>query len=130
VLLDSLAVLLELAKREEARMLTDEHHAVNTMIDRGAAFDQIEDYIDTLVLPGGQLSALWLLAWAKTADLPRGERWRRKRSPLPASPDTGACSGPTAASWPFGASVKSRTAQPERRSGRSCGPGRAACVAL
>jgi hypothetical protein len=70
-------------------MLTDEHHAVNTMIDRGAAFDQIEDYIDALVLPGAQLSALWLLAWAETADLPRGERWRRKRSPLPASPDPG-----------------------------------------
>ncbi|MGB0091182.1 MAG: hypothetical protein WBP81_01380 [Solirubrobacteraceae bacterium] len=42
-------------------MLTDEHHAVNTMIDQGAAFDQIEDYIDTLALPGEQLSALWLL---------------------------------------------------------------------
>jgi hypothetical protein len=57
-----------LAKREEARMLTDEHHAVNTMIDRGVAFDQIEDYINTLALPGVQLSALWLLAWAEAAD--------------------------------------------------------------
>ena len=55
-------------KRKEARMLTDEHHAVNTMIDRGAAFDQIEDYINTLALPGQQLSALWLLAWAEAAD--------------------------------------------------------------
>jgi hypothetical protein len=86
--------LLVLAKRVEARMLTDEHHAVNTMIDRGAAFDQIEDYIDTLVLPGEQLSALWLLAWAEAADLPRAERWwRRKCSPLPASPDPGGLFG-------------------------------------
>jgi hypothetical protein len=60
--------LLALAKREEARMLTDEHHAVNTMIDRGAAFDQIEDYINKLALPTEQLSALWLLAWAEAAD--------------------------------------------------------------
>ena len=49
-------------------MLTDEHHAVNTLIDQGVAFDQIEDYIDTLALPGEQLSALWLLAWAEAAD--------------------------------------------------------------
>jgi hypothetical protein len=49
-------------------MLTDEHHAVNTMIDRGAAFDRIEDYINTLTLPGAQLNALWLLAWAEAAD--------------------------------------------------------------
>jgi hypothetical protein len=60
--------LLVLAKREEARMLTDEHHAVNTMIDLGAAVDRIEDYINTLTLPGEQLSALWLLAWAEAAD--------------------------------------------------------------
>ena len=38
------------------------------MIDQGAAFDQIEDYINTLALPGEQLSALWLLAWAEAAD--------------------------------------------------------------
>ena len=49
-------------------MLTDEHHAVNTMIDRGAAFGRIEDYINTLALPSEQLSALWLLAWAEAAD--------------------------------------------------------------
>jgi hypothetical protein len=49
-------------------MLTDEHHAVNAMIDRGAAFDRIEDYINTLALPSEQLSALWLLAWAEAAD--------------------------------------------------------------
>jgi hypothetical protein len=49
-------------------MLTDEHYAVNMMIDRGAAFDQIEDYINTLALPSEQLSALWLLAWAEAAD--------------------------------------------------------------
>jgi len=55
-------------QREEDRMLTDEHQAVNTMIDRGAAFDRIEDYINTLTLPGEQLSALWLLAWAEATD--------------------------------------------------------------
>jgi|HubBroStandDraft_3_1064219.scaffolds.fasta_scaffold298442_1 hypothetical protein len=55
-------------QREEDRMLTDEHQAVNTMIDRGAAFDLIEDYINTLTLPGEQLSALWLLAWAEATD--------------------------------------------------------------
>ncbi len=49
-------------------MLTDEHHAVKTMIDRGAAFDRIEDYINTLTLPDEQLSALWLLAWAEATD--------------------------------------------------------------
>ena len=49
-------------------MLPDEYHAVNTMIDQGAAFDQIEDYINTLELPSEQLSALWLLAWAEAAD--------------------------------------------------------------
>ncbi len=49
-------------------MLTDEHHAVNTMIDRGAAFHQIEDYINSLALPGHQLCALWLLAWAEATD--------------------------------------------------------------
>jgi hypothetical protein len=54
--------------REEARMLTHEHHVVNMMIDRGAAFDRIEDYINTLALPGAQLNALWLLAWAEAAD--------------------------------------------------------------
>ena len=68
VLLAACPWLLVLARREEARMLTDEHHAVNTMIDQGAAFDQIEDYINTLALPGEQLSALWLLAWAEAAD--------------------------------------------------------------
>ena len=57
-----------LAKREEALMLTDEHHAVNTMIERGTTFDRIEDYINTLALPSEQLSALWLLAWAEAAD--------------------------------------------------------------
>jgi len=49
-------------------MLTDEHHAVNRMIDSGASFDRIEEYIDTLVLPEAQLGALWLLAWAEATD--------------------------------------------------------------
>jgi hypothetical protein len=48
-------------------MLTEEHDAVNTMIDRGASFDHIEQYIDTLVLPEAQLGALWLLAWAEAS---------------------------------------------------------------
>ena len=49
-------------------MLTDEHHAVNTMIDQGAPFDRIEEYINGLALPEDQLGALWLLAWAEAAD--------------------------------------------------------------
>jgi hypothetical protein len=55
-------------RSEVAGMLTDEHHAVNTMIDQGVRFDQIEDYINSLALPGEQLSALWLLAWAEATD--------------------------------------------------------------
>jgi hypothetical protein len=55
-------------RREVAGMLTNEHHAVNAMIDQGMLFDQIEDYINTLALPGEQLSALWLLAWAEATD--------------------------------------------------------------
>jgi hypothetical protein len=43
-------------------MLTEEHSPVNTMIDPGAPFDRIEDYIDTLALPDEQMGALWLLA--------------------------------------------------------------------
>jgi hypothetical protein len=38
------------------------------MIDQGVRFDQIEDYINSLALPGEQLSALWLLAWAEATD--------------------------------------------------------------
>jgi hypothetical protein len=49
-------------------MLTDEHHAVNAMIEQGAPFDHIEEYINGLVLPEEQLGALWLLAWAEAAD--------------------------------------------------------------
>jgi hypothetical protein len=49
-------------------MLTEEHDAVNTMIDQGAPFEHIEDYINALSLPGEQLSALWLLAWAEATD--------------------------------------------------------------
>lgn len=58
----------ELTFGEESTMLTEEHHAVNTMIGQGAPFDHIEDYINTLALPSEQLSALWLLAWAEAAD--------------------------------------------------------------
>jgi hypothetical protein len=49
-------------------MLTDEHQAVNTMIDQGASFDRIEDYINALALSEQQLGALWLLAWAEATD--------------------------------------------------------------
>ena len=68
VALRSVRLRARAGQREEDRMLTDEHQAVNTMIDRGAAFDRIEDYINTLTLPGEQLSALWLLAWAEATD--------------------------------------------------------------
>ena len=68
VVLRSVRLRARAGQREEDRMLTDEHRAVNTMIDRGAAFDRIEDYINTLTLPGEQLSALWLLAWAEATD--------------------------------------------------------------
>jgi hypothetical protein len=68
VVLLSVRLRARAGQREEDRMLTDEHQAVNTMIDRGAAFDRIEDYINTLTLPGEQLSALWLLAWAEATD--------------------------------------------------------------
>ncbi len=68
VVLRSVRLRARAGQREEDRILTDEHQAVNTMIDRGAAFDRIEDYINTLTLPGEQLSALWLLAWAEATD--------------------------------------------------------------
>lgn len=68
VVLPSVRLRARAGQREDDRMLTDEHQAVNTMIDRGAAFDRIEDYINTLTLPGEQLSALWLLAWAEATD--------------------------------------------------------------
>lgn len=44
------------------------------MIDRGAPFDRIEAYIETLPLPHVQLSALWLLAWAESTDAPTRRR--------------------------------------------------------
>lgn len=68
VVLRSVRLRARDGQRAEDRMLTDEHQAVTTMIDRGAAFDRIEDYINTLTLPGEQLSALWLLAWAEATD--------------------------------------------------------------
>jgi hypothetical protein len=49
-------------------MLTEEHHAVNTMIRDGVSFDHIEDYINSLVLPNEHLSALWLLAWVEATN--------------------------------------------------------------
>jgi hypothetical protein len=54
--------------KDEAIVLTNEHHVVNRMIFKGAGFDHIEDYINSLELPSEQLSALWLLAWAEATD--------------------------------------------------------------
>ncbi len=48
--------------------LTDEHRAVNSMIDQGRSFVEIEDYIDALLLPSAELGALWLLAWTEATD--------------------------------------------------------------
>ena len=48
--------------------LTDEQHAVHTMIREGQSFDEIEDYINALTLPSAYLGALWLLAWTETTD--------------------------------------------------------------
>ena len=48
--------------------LTDEHRAVNSMIGEGRSFDEIEDYINALLLPSEQLGALWLLAWTEATD--------------------------------------------------------------
>jgi hypothetical protein len=42
--------------------------AVEGLIGRGAPFEDIERYIETLALPSGQLGALWLLAWAEATD--------------------------------------------------------------
>lgn len=42
--------------------------AVEALIAGGAAFEEIERYIDTFPLPSVHLSALWLLAWAEATD--------------------------------------------------------------
>ena len=81
-------------------MLTDEHHAVNTMIDRGAAFDQIEDYIDTLALPGQQLTALWLGAWAEATDPATRRQVVEEILVAPGSRRPGRVLESAAASWP------------------------------
>ena len=49
-------------------MLTYLELAIETLIDRGARLDQIEEHIDDLALDGEQRSALWLLAWVKTTN--------------------------------------------------------------
>jgi hypothetical protein len=48
--------------------LTDEQCAIDSMIDQGRSFDEIEDYINALRLPSAQLGALWLLAWTEATD--------------------------------------------------------------
>lgn len=55
-------------------MLSYEQDAVETLISRGAPFEEIEAYIDTLPLPSDELSALWLLAWAEATN-PATRRW-------------------------------------------------------
>jgi hypothetical protein len=54
-------------------MTTDPQRAVETLIEQGAPFDHIEDYINALPLPTEQRSALWLLAWAE-ATIPATRR--------------------------------------------------------
>ena len=49
-------------------MTTGAQGTVERMIGKGSPFEDIEQYIDTLVLPETQLGALWLLAWAEAAD--------------------------------------------------------------
>lgn len=41
---------------------------VERLIGRGARFEDIEEYIETLPLPSEQLGALWLLAWTEATD--------------------------------------------------------------
>jgi hypothetical protein len=53
---------------EPTATLSDEHRAVNSMIDEGRSFVEIEDYINALRLPSSQLGALWLLAWTEATD--------------------------------------------------------------
>jgi hypothetical protein len=49
-------------------MTSGAQEAVERMIEDGVPFDQIELYIETLVLPSDHLGALWLLAWAEATD--------------------------------------------------------------
>jgi hypothetical protein len=49
-------------------MTTVAQATVERMIIEGTPFEDIEQYIETLALPGAQLGALWLLAWAETTD--------------------------------------------------------------
>jgi hypothetical protein len=48
--------------------MTGAQLAVEGLIGRGAPFEEIERYIETLALPSEQLGALWLLAWAEATD--------------------------------------------------------------
>ena len=49
-------------------MTTSAQDTVERMIVEGSPFEDIEQFIETLMLPGAQLSALWLLAWAEATD--------------------------------------------------------------
>ena len=49
-------------------MTTGAQGTVERMIGEGTPFEDIEHYIEKLALPGEQLSALWLLAWAEATD--------------------------------------------------------------
>ncbi len=49
-------------------MTTGALGTVERMIGAGFAFEDIEQYIESLALPSEQLGALWLLAWAEATD--------------------------------------------------------------
>jgi hypothetical protein len=115
-------------------MLTDEHHAVNRMIDRGDSFDHIEEYIDSLVLPEAQLGALCCWRGPRRPTPPPGDRWWPKRlAPAPSCNPARVLQGrqrlpPRARrrSWAHERSrdVRDRSAQHRRFSAQPCRDGR------
>ena len=55
-------------RAQRTMTLSEEQRAVHSMIREGRSFDEIEDYINALTLPGAHLGALWLLAWTEATD--------------------------------------------------------------
>ena len=51
-------------------MLSRAEDGVEILVAQRAPFDEIEEYINQLPLDGEHRSALWLLAWAETTELP------------------------------------------------------------
>jgi hypothetical protein len=47
---------------------TDARYVVEAMVNIGARFDRVEEYIDALPLDGEHRDALWLLAWAQATN--------------------------------------------------------------